>query len=124
GAISAGLMKGSLEGVQVTTMELCLSAIESSSLRVGVMSTSLLNSLQNLSNCALSISNANTFSILLTFINAFNEILPWFPHPQMVTTDASDRARYFAATPVAAPVLMMVISMESINASNRPLEAS
>jgi hypothetical protein len=39
----------------------------------------------------------------------------------MVTVAASDRARYLAATPVAAAVRLLVISPESMIASGRPL---
>ena len=59
-----------------------------------------------------------------TFINARSEIFPWFPHPTIVTVRASGLAKYFAATPVAAPVRIVVISIESISANNFPFEAS
>ena len=49
---------------------------------------------------------------------------PCSPHPQMVATEDSGRARCFAATAVAAPVRRIVISMESITASGWPCPAS
>ena len=49
---------------------------------------------------------------------------PWLPHPQMVAIRDAGRARYFAATAVAAPVRRMVISIESITARGRPFSPS
>src|SRR5882724_11787311 len=69
-------------------------------------------------------SHAYTFLIGRTFETALNEIFPWFPQPQIVITDASGRDRYLAATPVAAPVRKIVISIESITASGYPFSAS
>ena len=49
---------------------------------------------------------------------------PCTPAPQIVATRESRRARWRAASVVAAPVRLMVISIESISASGRPLVAS
>jgi hypothetical protein len=49
---------------------------------------------------------------------------PCVPAPQIVTVPASGRARYFAATAVAAPVRSIVMSPDSATASGTPLAAS
>src|SRR5258706_12444100 len=89
-----------------------------------MISFSLSYSILNLSIWLVSMSKANSFLSLLTFDNAFKEIRPWLPQPQIVATAAADDERYLAAIPVAAPVRIIVISIESIKASNRPFVAS
>src|SRR5204863_4266664 len=64
-----------------------------------------------------STSKAWTASRSRTRESASSWIRPWLPQPQIVTTRASARARYFAATAVAAPVRRLVISIESRSAS-------
>ena len=48
----------------------------------------------------------------------------WAPQPQIRRVSQSWRARYFAATAVAAAVRSAVMDMESMIASGRPLLAS
>ena len=48
---------------------------------------------------------------------------PCTPAPQIVATREPGRARCRAASVVAAPVRLMVTSIESISASGRPLVA-
>ncbi len=68
--------------------------------------------------------NAYTLSIGSTRFRKRSCALPWVPVPQIVTTRESGRARYFAATAVAAAVRWIVISTESIKASGIPFSPS
>jgi hypothetical protein len=69
-------------------------------------------------------SNAKIFVNGKTVRKARSCARPCAPQPQIVTTDESGRARYFAATAEAAAVRLIVISIESSTASGRPLSPS
>jgi hypothetical protein len=53
----------------------------------------------------------------LGLIAVVSDMRPWLPQPQMVAVFEPGRARCLAATPVAAPVRWIVISIESIRAN-------
>ena len=73
---------------------------------------------------AASASQTCTRSSFAAAAIAASWMRPWTSAPQIVATRESARARWRAASVVAAPVRLMVTSIESITASGRPLAPS
>jgi hypothetical protein len=70
------------------------------------------------------VSYAITFSIGNTHDNASRLLRPWTPQARMPAVRLSFRARYLAATAVAAPVRFAVIQVASMTASGMPVSGS
>ena len=123
GRTRSGVRKARRADVQVTTMSLCRTGARSAVGRTSSLSAADIS-------CAIrsaaraSVSQTCTRSSFLAAEIALSWMRPCTPAPQTVATLASARARWRAASVVAAPVRLMVTSIESITASGRPLVPS